>query len=131
MKNTSDSFPGESAQMIKARRLRLTTSLMGPELSESEYVKQALAQSSLFSLIPGIAGPYVADALVWERIRYYYVHALDYSGARRLVEVFVVNEQRLLEPVLAFQYPPPFRTLFPEDYALLHRDDLQEEATSD
>lgn len=112
--------------MLNARRIRLNAvnaEPMGPELSQTEYVQKALEQFRAFSPIPGVVGPYLADSLVWKHIRYYYVYARDTGGARRLIEVFVVNQQRQLEPVLAFQYPTPFRTLFPNDYALLHSDD--------
>ncbi|WP_011295746.1 hypothetical protein [Cupriavidus necator] len=115
--------------MTKARRLRLTTAAMGPELSEAEYVNQALEQFKAFSLIPGIVGPYIAESLVWQDVRYYYVHARDYIGQRRLIEVFVVTDQRKLEAVLAFQYPLPFRELFPDDFSLLHSDDPWAEPT--
>lgn len=93
---------------------------MGAELSQTEYVQHALEQFRAFSLIPGVVGPYLADSLIWNQVRYYYVHARDLDGASRLIEVFVVSENRQLEPVLAFQYPTPFQTLFPIDYALLH-----------
>ncbi len=102
---------------------------MGPELSEAEYVNQALEQFKAFSLIPGIVGPYIAESLVWQDVRYYYVHARDYIGQRRLIEVFVVTDQRKLEAVLAFQYPLPFRELFPDDFSLLHSDDPWAEPT--
>ncbi|CAG9184956.1 hypothetical protein LMG23994_05557 [Cupriavidus pinatubonensis] len=73
-----------------------------------------------YSIIPGVMGPYCSSSLYWNDAYYYYVYGKESSGSRRLVEVFQVDCIGELEPMLSFRYPPPFRELFPEDYALLY-----------
>lgn len=61
---------------------------------------------------------------MWREARYVYVSGLSATRARLLVEVFRIDHTGELHAVLAYQYPPPIRTLFPDDYALLHGDTL-------
>lgn len=68
-------------------------------------------------------GPYKARSLTWNSRTYYYVFGQGLAGTARLVEVFRVNGKGELCPVPAFQYPVPFKELFPTDYAILYSPD--------
>ncbi|MNL48800.1 hypothetical protein D3C87_1716820 [compost metagenome] len=37
-----------------------------------------------------------------------------------MIEVFVIDAGENLEPLHAFQYPPPLAALFPADYGILN-----------
>lgn len=68
-------------------------------------------------------GPYKARSLIWNTRTYYYVVGQGLTGTPRLVEVFWVNRKGELSPVPAFQYPEPFKALFPTDYSFVYSDD--------
>ncbi|TPQ37085.1 hypothetical protein [Cupriavidus pinatubonensis] len=109
--------------MSKQGSRKFRQAAIGAALSECNYAQRALDMFMAYSLIPGIVGPYRASLLFWNGTRYYYVRGWDTSGHGRLLEVFQVNVFGDLEPMLSFQYPPPFRELFPQDYALLFSDE--------
>ncbi len=99
------------------------SAVAGTHLTEAEYLRQVLAACEHYSIIPGVTGPYRAASLTWDGARYYYAYGKDASDTPRLVEVFRVGEMGELEALLAFQYPKPFKDLFPRDYAVLYNDD--------
>jgi hypothetical protein len=109
--------------MNAPRKSQIPSSTATNPLSGADYIRQAVEICERYSIIPGVSGPYQAESLEWNGCRHYYAHGMDSSGMRRLVEVFVVGPQALLEPLPAFQYPKPFREIFPEDYAVLYSDD--------
>ncbi|NSX15962.1 hypothetical protein HTY52_17910 [Cupriavidus taiwanensis] len=103
--------------ILDARPLRIK------RLTRSQYLREARDACLSYSVPPGIMGPYKAQALTWDTNTYYYVFGQELAGTPRLVEVFLVNKKGELYPVPAFQYPEPFKDLFPTDYAFLHSDD--------
>ena len=99
-------------------------------LTEAEYLRQAQAACEHYGIIPGVTGPYQAASLTWDGTRYYYAYGKDASDVPRLVEVFRVGDLGELEALWAFQYPKPFKDLFPLDYAVLYSDDPWADAFS-
>lgn len=85
------------------------------------YLREAvlLCETHLAGL-PDIAKPYVGGHFVWRNRVHYYVAGQEGSGRSRLIEVFVIDAGDNLEPLHAFQYPPPLAALFPADYGVLH-----------
>lgn len=82
----------------------------------------ALSLCARYSRVPDVNPPFEAQTLLWDRNHYVYVFGWD-RRQRRLLEVFRKTRDNSLEAVLAFQYPSPLRTLFPQDYDLLYSDD--------
>lgn len=89
----------------------------------------ALSRCAGYSLLPDVSPPFEAKTLYWNGHQYVYVFGWDKLRRRRLLEVFINSRESALEPVLAFQYPPPFRQLFPIDYGLLYSGDPWGERT--
>ncbi|SPD46691.1 hypothetical protein [Cupriavidus neocaledonicus] len=83
----------------------------------------ALALCASYSRLPDAHAPFDASTLVWQGRPYIYVTGWDGGRNRRLLEVFQRHPQHFLEPILAFQYPPPFRDLFNQDYDILYSPD--------
>lgn len=90
-------------------------------LCELEHLALSLCAS--YSRLPDVSPPFEARTLVWNGECYVYVSGWDKLRRRRLLEVFKNGSETVLEVVLAFLYPPPFRQLFPIDYELLYSDD--------
>jgi hypothetical protein len=116
--------------MIKLGMEKLRSAPAGTRLTEAEYLRQAQAACEHYSIIPGVTGPYQSASLTCGGMRYYYAYGRDESDAPRLVEVFRVGGMGELEALWAFQYPKPFKDLFPRDYAVLYSDDPWEHALS-
>lgn len=71
----------------------------------------------------GAEPPFNSELFEWNGERFYHVSGTDRAGRRVLIEVFKFHDEDNLEAVLAFQYPPPIRDLYPAEYALLYEDD--------
>ncbi|UIF88189.1 hypothetical protein [Cupriavidus sp. UYPR2.512] len=61
----------------------------------------------------GIESPLDVSLVEWKGRSYYHVSGLDREGRRVLIEVFTINSHGTLQAVLAFEYPPPIRNLYP------------------
>lgn len=82
----------------------------------------AFSLCARYSRVPDVNPPSEAKTLHWDHDHFVYVFGWD-KCQRRLLEVFRKTRDTSLESVLAFQYPPPLRKLFPQDYDLLYSDD--------
>ncbi|AQV93856.1 hypothetical protein BJN34_08120 [Cupriavidus necator] len=93
------------------------------ETVSRNYLREAvlLCETHLAGL-PDVSKPYVGGHFVWRDRAHYYVAGRGRGGGSRLVEVFVIDASENLEPLHAFQYPPPLAALFPADYGVLHED---------
>lgn len=109
--------------MNSPRRVTAPLPLRTERLTKSQYLREARDTCLSYSVPLGIMGPYKARSLTWNTNTYYYVFGQGVAGTPRLIEVFRVNRKGQLYPVPAFQYPEPFKDLFPDDYSLLHSDD--------
>ncbi|CAQ68907.1 conserved hypothetical protein [Cupriavidus taiwanensis LMG 19424] len=109
--------------MNSPRRVPAPHPLRTERLTKSQYLREARNACLSLSVPPGIIGPYKARSLNWNANTYYYVFGQELAGPPRLIEVFRVNGNGELYPVPAFQYPEPFKELFPTDYAILYSDD--------
>lgn len=91
------------------------------ETASRNYLREAilLCETHLAGL-PDVSKPYIGGHFVWRRRVHYYVAGQERGGRSRLIEVFVVDASENLEPLPAFQYPPPLAALFPADYGVLH-----------
>ncbi|MDK3026431.1 hypothetical protein QO239_27880 [Cupriavidus taiwanensis] len=83
----------------------------------------ALALCASYACVPDVRAPFDARTLEWQGRPYIYVTGWDTKRKRRLLEVFQRHPKHFLEPMLAFQYPPPFRDLFKQDYDVLYSPD--------
>uniref|UniRef100_UPI003F494555 hypothetical protein n=1 Tax=Cupriavidus necator TaxID=106590 RepID=UPI003F494555 len=83
----------------------------------------ALALCASYARIPDVQAPFDASTLEWRGRSYIYVTGWDVKRRRRLLEVFQKHPKHFLEPMLAFQYPSPFRKLFKLDYDVLYSPD--------
>lgn len=94
------------------------------ETVSRNYLREAilLCETHLAGL-PEVSKPYVGGHFVWRNRAHYYVAGRERGGGSRLVEVFVIDASENLEPLHAFQYPPPLAALFPADYGVLHEGD--------
>nr|WP_238987334.1 hypothetical protein [Cupriavidus taiwanensis] len=61
----------------------------------------------------GIELPLEVGLVEWKGRSYYHVSGVDREGRRVLIEVFIINSRGTLQAVLAFEYPPPIRNLYP------------------
>ncbi|SOY58107.1 conserved hypothetical protein [Cupriavidus taiwanensis] len=96
---------------------------------DMDYLQQALSTRLMHhARWLGVPPPFDGGVLVWDSQRYYHVSGRDRNGRRVLIEVFRIGSDESLEAVLAFQYPPPIRDLFPGEYGLLYKDDPWEGA---
>ncbi|QYY34155.1 MULTISPECIES: hypothetical protein [Cupriavidus] len=76
----------------------------------------------------GVRPPFDGSEFIWKGEHYYHLSGTDRRGRRVLIEVFRIGDDGKLEAVLAFQYPPPIRDLYPAEYQLLYSDDPWEGA---
>lgn len=83
--------------------------------------KLALALCARACPLADVGPPFGAETIAWKGSPYVYVFGWDSGGRRRLFEVFR-DRKEALEPVLAFQYPPPLRKLFRHDFEPLYND---------
>ena len=109
--------------MNTRRRLPDPHPLRTKRLTKLQYLREAREACLSYSVPLGIIGPYKARSLTWNSSTYYYVIGQGLAGNARLVEAFRVNRHGELVPVPAFQYPEPFKELFPTDYSILYSAD--------
>ncbi|WP_063771720.1 hypothetical protein [Cupriavidus necator] len=89
-----------------------------------DYLEQALdLRRASHARWLGVEPPFDGGVFVWNGTRYYHVGGIDTTRHKVLIEVFRINAEDKLEAVLAFQYPPPIRDLYPAEYQLLYKDD--------
>ncbi|CAG9185540.1 hypothetical protein LMG23992_05570 [Cupriavidus laharis] len=93
-----------------------------------DFEALALELCTSYSRIPEVSPPFEAGTLHWHGQDYFYVSGWGEKQQRRLLEVFRKTKDVMLEPLPAFQYPLPFRDLFPQDFRLLYRDAPWEDA---
>ncbi|MGX6569785.1 hypothetical protein [Cupriavidus necator] len=93
------------------------------EAAGRNYLQEAvlLCETHLAGL-PDVSKPYVGGHFVWRNRVHYYVAGRGTGVRSRLIEVFVIDASENLEPLHAFQYPPPLAALFPADYGVLHEE---------
>lgn len=87
----------------------------------------ALGICSGYSPLPEVSPPFEAKSLSWHGRLYVYVFGWDSLRRRRLLEVFRQDPETTLEPLMAFQYPSPFRELFQLDFDVLFSDEPWDE----
>ncbi|MGE6497918.1 hypothetical protein [Cupriavidus metallidurans] len=92
-------------------------------LEQMNHLDNARLYVERQSSLPGVFGPYVASSITWKGRRFYYAAGRDSEGRRRLAEVFRVKTTGELEPVPAYEYPPPFADQFPADMASIFHPD--------
>lgn len=115
--------PTSKDVMNAPRRISDPSPLRTKGITKSQYLREARNACLSYSVPHGIMGPYKSRSLAWRSNTYYYVFGHWLTGAPRLVEVFLVSGKGELNPVPAFQYPEPFKDLFPIDYSILYSDD--------
>lgn len=106
---------------IKDRRGVMARLSASDETSSRNYLREAvlLCETHLAGL-PDVSKPYFGGHFVWQNRVHYYVAGQENGGRSRLIEVFVIDAGENLEPLHAFQYPPPLAALFPADYGILN-----------
>jgi hypothetical protein len=106
---------------IKDRQGMMARLSAPDEAASRNYLREAvlLCETHLAGL-PDVSKPYIGGHFVWKNRVHYYVAGRENGGRSRLIEVFVIDTGDNLDPLHAFQYPPPLAALFPADYGILH-----------